>query len=244
MLLESLTVVSTLLKDLLYISYLVPSERVRKLVPSILRLQTTDDKVFVSVVMMRNTSVGPLWIPWPRQHYNQLNIRTYVDDPTTGGGAVFFFRSGITSLSALAVPRLLGLPWEKITLHLESKLTSGGLCSLKANGDFHGMVVMEAQSSRRGGAPSPDTTEQITAPQIGFVTATDQHRLLRFRVKHPFVEPVLCDMTAFRFPLLEQTGMVKKEEMGRPHSVLLVPSTQFLIYLPPRRVRETYEVKG
>lgn len=123
MVLERLTVVSTFLKDLLYISYLVPLERVRHLVPSALRLQTIGGIVFVSAVMMRNTDVGPVWLPWPRQHYNQLNIRTYVDDPVTGGSAVFFFRSGITSLTALAVPRLLGLPWEKIILHIESDLT-------------------------------------------------------------------------------------------------------------------------
>lgn len=241
---ERLTIVSTLLKDLLYVSYLVPSERVRHLVPSVLQLQTMEDMVFVSVVMMRNTDVGPVWLPWPRQQYNQLNIRTYVDDPVTGGRAVFFFRSGITSLTALAVPRLLGLPWEKITLHIESVSTGNGLCTLKAGGHFHGTVTMEAQANRRCSASPPDAAERITAPQIGFVLATDRQRLLRFRVKHPFVEPVLCDMTAFLFPLLEQTGMVKKEEMGQPHSVLLVPSTQFLVYLPPRRARETDEVKG
>lgn len=243
MVLERLTVVSTFLKDLLYISYLVPLERVRHLVPSALRLQTIGGMVFVSAVMMRNTDVGPVWLPWPRQHYNQLNIRTYVDDPVTGGSAVFFFRSGITSLTALAVPRLLGLPWEKIILHIESDLTGTGLYILKASGDFHGRVTIEAQANRRSDF-SPDAAERITAPQIGFVVATDQQRLLRFRVKHEFVEPVPCDMAVLRFPLLEQTGMVKKEEMGQPYSVLLVLGTQFLVYLPPRCVKGTDEVKG
>ncbi|HAR96731.1 MAG TPA: hypothetical protein DCR97_12340 [Deltaproteobacteria bacterium] len=233
--------VSTLLKDLLYISYLVPSSRLHALVPSSLPLSTIGKEVFVSVVAMRNTDVGPVWLPWPRQHYNQMNIRTYVEDPMTGKQGVFFFKSGITSFGALAVPRMLGLPWEKIDLHIRREVDSSGACRYRANGDFHGRIMVEVGGlvQQRGadpGAEMHDAAVHITAPDIGFVKANAREKLLSFGVKHQFIEPLRCELIDLQFPLLEHLGIVEREEMDKPHSVFLVPEAKFLVYLPPRIV--------
>jgi len=239
--LERFGTVSTLLKDLLYISYLVPSSRLRPLVPSSLPLRTVGGDTFISLVVMRNTDVGPVWLPWPRQYYNQMNIRTYVDDPITGKRGVFFFKSGITSLSALAVPRMLGLPWEKIDLQIRREADSFGAYRFRAYGNFHGRIVIEAgdlvqQSGMESSASIHDAAVHITTPDMGFVETTVRQKLLSFRVEHQFIEPVSCELLDLQVPLLERLGIIEREEMGKPHSVFLVPEAKFLVHLPPRRM--------
>lgn len=240
--------VSTLLKDLLYISYLVPSSRLRALVPPALPLRTVGGETFISLVVMRNTSVGPVWLPWPRQHYNQMNIRTYVDDPITGKHGVFFFRSGITSLSALVVPRMLGLPWEKIDLQIRTEADSFGAYRYRADGDFHGRITIEVgdlaqQKGRESSASIRDAAIHITTPDMGFVETTARQRLLSFRVEHQFIEPVSCELLDLQFPLVERLGIIERGEMDKPHSVFLVPEVKFLVHLPPRRVGQAGETR-
>jgi hypothetical protein len=246
--LKGLGTVSTLLKDLLYISYLVPSSRLRALVPSALPLRTVGGESFISLVVMRNTSVGPVWLPWPRQHYNQMNIRTYVDDPITGKHGVFFFKSGITSLSALVVPRMLGLPWEKIDLQIRTEADSFGAYRYRADGDFHGRITIEVGHlvQQQGMGPSASTREaiiHITTPDTGFVGTTARQKLLSFRVEHQFIEPVRCELLDLQFPLLERLGIIERGEMDKPHSVFLVPEAKFLVHLPPRRVGQAGETR-
>jgi uncharacterized protein YqjF (DUF2071 family) len=240
--LERFTVVSTVLRDLIYISYRVPSSRIRALVPPALPLHTLGDQVFVSVVIMRNTDVGPVWLPRPRPTYNQLNIRTYVHHPVTGQNGVYFFKSGITSLFALIVPRLLGLPWQHIKLRIEAGKDALGADQYNVNGDFHGEVAMEASKQLRNEkSDSPSTRHDdvihITTPDIGFVTSTDRETLLYFPVEHQFVEPASCSLISFRFPLIQQIGLITREELSKPDSILLVPATNFLVHLPPKRLR-------
>jgi hypothetical protein len=246
--LQGFGTVSTLLKDLLYISYLVPSSRLRALVPSALPLRTAGGETFISLVVMRNTSVGPVWLPWPRQHYNQMNIRTYVDDPITGKHGVFFFKSGITSLSALVVPRMIGLPWEKIDLQIRTEADSFGAYRYRADGDFHGRIMIEVghlvqQQGMESSASIRDAAVHITTPDMGFVETTARQQLLSFRVEHQFIEPVRCELLDFQFPLLERLGIIERGEMDKPHSVFLVPEAEFLVHLPPRRVGQTRETR-
>lgn len=248
MLLRRLGVVSTLLKELLYISYLVPASRLRALVPAFLPLRTVGNEVFVSVVVMRNTDVGPVWLPWPRQHYNQLNIRTYVDDPITGRQGVFFFKSGITSATALVVPRMLGLPWEKIDLQVRTEGSPSGVYRYRADGYYHGRVMVDVRNVVQRGDVEPfasvhDAAVLITAPDIGFVEVNDRRKLLSFRVQHQFIEPLRCELAGLQFPLLERLGVVRGGEMGKPHSVFLVPEVKFLVHLPPRPVGQTREMR-
>lgn len=246
--LQGFGTVSTLLKDLLYISYLVPSSRLRGLVPPVLPLRTMGREIFVSLVIMRNTNVGPAWLPWPRQRYNQMNIRTYVDDPMTGKHGVFFFKSGITSSGALVVPRMLGLPWEKIDLRIRTGADSFGGCRYRAEGDFHGRIMIEVgdlvqQQGIESCASIHDVAVHITTPDIGFVETNSRQKLLYFMVEHQFIEPERCQLIDLQFPLLERLGIMGREEMDKPHSVFLVPEAKFLVHLPPRRVGQAAETR-
>ena len=238
--LKGLGTVSTLLKDLLYISYLVPSSRLRALVPSALPLRTVGGETFISLVVMRNTSVGPVWLPWPRQHYNQMNIRTYVDDPITGKHGVFFFRSGITSLSALVVPRMLGLPWEKIDLQIRTEADSFGAYRPRADGDFHGRITIEVgdleqQQGMGSFASIRDAAIHITTPDMGFVETKARQKLLSFRGEHQFIEPVCCELLNLQFPLLERLGIIDGARWKNRSSVFLVPEGE----IPGRFTTET-----
>jgi hypothetical protein len=82
------------LHNLLYVSYLVPVDRIRLLVPSELKLASFNHKVFVSIVAMQCRRVHLFDLKWPSLSYDQLNLRTYVIDPKTGKPAVYFFKSG------------------------------------------------------------------------------------------------------------------------------------------------------
>lgn len=67
-------------------SYLLLAERLRPLLPTNLEPACVeDDTVFVSLVAFRGTTTALCEPPSPCFHFDQVNIRTYVRDPVTGG---------------------------------------------------------------------------------------------------------------------------------------------------------------
>jgi hypothetical protein len=126
---------------------------------------------------------------------------------------------------------------------------SVGTYHYRAVGDFHGHTIIEVRglAQQQGRGPSAtvrDAAVHITAPNVGFaMKAGTRQKLLSFGVEHQFVEPACCELVGLQVPLLEELGIVKEEEMDKPHSVFLVPEVKFLVRLPPRRVAQARETR-
>ncbi|MFC2018087.1 DUF2071 domain-containing protein [Chloroflexota bacterium] len=230
--LSRFTTVKMDLESLVYISYLVPSGRVRQFVPRVLPLASDEGgNAYVSFVAMRCRHVRLSGIPWPRFNYDQLNLRTYVSDPQTGAPAVYFLKSGVSIGIVPLITRLMGIPWEKISLNMDASSRP----IYRAWGNWLGQVDFEI-GSRVGEALQEQVVRHLTGPMMGFMGG--QGKLRRFRINHRSLEVHKAVLSYIRFPLPVEEGLVSETELQKPDSVLMVPEAEFTVYLPPHRVSE------
>ena len=230
--LSHFTTVKMGLESLVYISYLLPSERVRPFVPGVLPLASDElGKIYVSFVAMKCRHVRLSNIPWPRFNYDQLNLRTYVSDPHSGAPAVYFLKSGVSIGIVPPITRLMGIPWEKISFNMDA----GSSPVYRAWGDWLGQIDFEI-GSLEGEALQEQLVRHLTGPMMGFMGG--EGKLRRFRISHRSLEVRKAVLSYIRFPLPVEEGLLSEAELQQPDNVLMVPEAEFTVYLPPQRVLE------
>jgi hypothetical protein len=239
--LKKLMSVEMLLRDMLYVSYLVPASRISPFLPPALKPAIVDgENVFVTLVIFRGKTSGTATIPTPRIPFDQVNIRTYVIDPVTGKPSVYFVHCGISgALITFLYGVLSGMPVEHTPFSIEAvKGKEGDYLRYKVSGRWNGEFTVEAEEispALTALSPFPNVQEAIDYlidPLVGFYS--DGRVLRRLEVYHGPLVPRVCRPVRILFPYLSQLDMVPKEEIPLPHSILLVPFTPFLIYLPAR----------
>jgi uncharacterized protein YqjF (DUF2071 family) len=239
--LKKLLSVEMLLRDMLYVSYLVPASRIRSFLPPVLKPAVVDgENVFVSLVIFRGKTRGAATIPTPRIPFDQVNIRTYILDPVTGKPSVYFVRCGISGSLITFLYRIVsGMPVEHTPFSIKPEKTEGGrYARYEVSGKWNGAFRIEAEEislALTGLSPFLNVEQAIDYlidPLVGFYS--DGSVLRRLEVYHGPLVPRVCRPEKILFPYLTQLGIVTKDEASKPHNVLLVPSTPFLIYLPAR----------
>ncbi|MFC1893694.1 DUF2071 domain-containing protein [Chloroflexota bacterium] len=231
------------LHHVLYVSYLVPESRVRQLVPEALPLAMVKrGRVFVSIVILQSAGVRLSLFPFPKFTYNQVNIRTYVLDPHSGQQAVFFLRSGVTSSVISLLTRSIGIPWQHISMELETSTDKkGNYQSYRASGIWgqpFSIIAEGAPEAPLQIAPFEDADKAISylvRPLIGFFGQNGKVR--GFRIWHPEVKPHGGLIKQIHFPLLQSLNLLDESAINKPDSILLVPNAYFYIYMPPERVK-------
>lgn len=227
------------LSDVLYISYALPAEKMRALVPDNLSLATAGhDMSFISIVALRSTRVRLSLMPLLRFNYHQLNIRTYVVDPVSGKHAVYFIRSGVTSRFISLATRMSGIPWQYIDMESEVNVQNK-TDSYVAFGNWGEDFSIKAQACSNDCEKPPlfenrkSAVDFLIRPLIGFIG--DNRKIGRFTIYHPEVEPESYTLTEFCFPLFTNLGVV--DDLLNPHSVFYLTMADFSIYLPPTRIK-------
>ena len=228
--------------DILYISYIIPEERLRPAVPDNISLVApSQGKAIVSLVIFQSRNVRASFFPLFRFSYYQANIRSYIIDPLSKKNAVYFLRSGITSPFISAVTNLLQIPWQSISIRLDTEYNKEESFSRFAvEGhweDEFNIVLKEKQSPMMNPEPFNTSEEAIrflTGPSVGFYNTSGG--LIRFEVKHSEIKPSIGAISAMRFPILLHSGLVTDEELLSPQSVLVAPDGHFRIYMPPTRL--------
>jgi hypothetical protein len=228
------------LRDVFYVSYVLPAKILQPLVPEALRLAVRGDgAAFVSLVALRSTQVRLTSFPFIRFNYNQLNIRTYVIDPVSGQPAVYFIRSGVTSHLISLAAGTLGIPWEFIKFAINFA-GSKEIRSSKISGDFEGRFALKLHSAENSSqAPfffqdRKEAVDFLIRPLIGF--SGNSRRLARFTIQHPEVQPESWALEELDCPILNK--LVPVESTGNPHSVFYLPVADFSIYMPPERIKK------
>jgi len=233
--------IEMLLRDMLYVSYLIPSDRISRFLPSALKPAMVDGQhLFVSLVIFRGKTSGAATIPTPRIPFDQVNIRTYVIDPVTEKPSVYFIHCGISGgLITFFYRTLSGMPVEHTPFTIKPKKAKDGAYShYDVSGRWHGIFTIEAEevsSTLAALSPFPNVREAIDYlidPLVGFYP--DGRTLRRLEVYHDPLIPRVCKPVKIIFPYLSQLGIVPADEVALPHSMLLIPFTPFLIYLPAR----------
>ncbi len=236
--------VEMLLRDMMYVSYLVPAARVRPLVPDSLSLATVDGQhVFVSLVIFRGKTTALSLIPSPRFPFDQVNVRTYVTDPVTDKPAVYFVNCGISNGLITVLYKLFsGMPVEHITYSIAPKQdVSGCYVDYSAAGNWYGSFSLSAkevasQLTHLAPFPTPqDAINYLIDPLVGFYGTAE--KLRRLKVLHPPLVPRVGEIVASSFPYLDRLRLVDQKEILHPHNVLFIPATPFLIHLPAQLYR-------
>jgi len=99
-------------RDLLFVHWPMPAERVRPLVPPALALDLHDGHAWITMIPFLIAESRPAWVP-PilASTFLETNLRTYVHGPD-GEPGIYFFSLEAASAPAVAVARLVyGLPY-------------------------------------------------------------------------------------------------------------------------------------
>ena len=226
--------------DVLYLSYLVPEERLRPTVPDTVGFAArSEGRTILSLVLFHSRNVRASFLPFLRFSYDQANIRTYVLDPL-GAPAVFFLKSGITSRLVSLATGILGIPWQPISMRIEAMPGSGPLREYTAEGRFEGdfRIRLTVDSEPASGMALFRTPEEavrfLTGPTTGFYGLSGG--LVRFEVEHSPISPAMGRLSAIECPALVNSGLLTDEELRIPHSALIARHGRFKVSMPPARV--------
>jgi hypothetical protein len=227
--------------DVLYLSYLTPERRLRPAIPDNLHFAVTfQGKTIVSLVIFHSKNVRASFFPFFRFDYDQANIRTYVLDPITGKPAVFFLKSGITSPLIAAITRVMGIPWQSISMRLDIQHDNNPPYKYTAEGNWEGDFDIRLNENKDPlidmepfQAPE-EATHFLTGPSVGFYGSSGG--VIRFEVEHSVIRPSMGKISAIDFPVLVRSGLLTDEELWFPHSALIAPYGFFSVSMPPTRV--------
>ena len=206
--------------------------------PDVRRLDDGHERGFVSAVSFRDVDFRFRGAELARISFNQTNYRAYVLDPK-GRPSVFFFETTLDSPLAAIPRRLWGMPW--FGGHTEIRASWDGatcgayrhVCTGRRNAVDAAFVGTARPLGRLDGfADLDDAAATLTHPLDGWFVRPDG-RVGRYSVWHERLRPTLGSATRARYQVFEQLGLVATDQ--QPHSVLLQPSVEFDVHLPPTR---------
>ncbi len=216
----------------------------RGLAPERFRLDDGRERAMVSAVTFLNTRFFVHFAPFVRLTCEQTNYRAYVrrEGVRPGGErAVWFFGTALAH-PLVYLPRLAWqLPWHRARVRRTSAWEGDRLRHLRWHAEAPGAEErLVAEGTGRplgrldGFSGASDTHEILTHPLVGYVWRRDG-RVATYGVWHAPLQMEEASAKEVRFERFEALGLV--EPGARPHSVLVQRTTEFLVRLPPRRVR-------
>lgn len=230
------------------ITYAVDPDRFCEIVPERFRLHTVPvggkPKALLSVVPFINADFRLAVFPYFKARMGQVNYRTYVQDTQTGENAVWFLGTVLDS-PAIIVPRnVWQLPWYRGRVRFQYDFDpKAGIYrsyQVKTESDWAParLAVVQDESAveefELAGFPDLETAlVLLTHPLVGYYHRRDG-KLGCSRVWHDRMEVKPGKLVSAYFGLLDKLQLVTPPEQLRPHSVLLTPATEFVIYMPPR----------
>ncbi len=209
----------------------------RGLTPEVRSLDDGRERAFVSAVSFRDVDFRFAAAAAIRVSFFQTNYRAYVRGPD-GQRAVHFFETTLDSVLGALPRRLWGMPWfagpTQIVAAWEGErcLAYRHRCSGARNAAEVDLVGGAEVAGRLDGfVDADDAAHVLTHPLDGWFIRPDG-RLGRYAVWHPRLRPRLGRAVRARYAVFERLGLVAPG--ASPHSVLLQPSVEFDVLLPPR----------
>jgi uncharacterized protein YqjF (DUF2071 family) len=201
-------------------------------------------RALVSVLTFLDRDFRFVACPWFRGSFGQTNYRAYVQDTQTGEQAAWFFGTCLDSIS-VAVPRYVWkLPWHRARMEFECRYDYAAAKYITFNVSTRSAWAPAELRIEDTGRP-PDHLSGVSNLEAGLVLLTHPARGYFFRqdgtlgsyaIWHDRTKPTIGLIREARYPLLQQLGLVREGDQGSIHSVLLQPSIDFTIYLPPSKV--------
>ena len=223
------------MRDMLFITWAVEPEVVRKLVDDRLELDTKIDSngrvvAFVSAVCFRVDEVRSRALPLPSLSFQQVNYRVYVragDVP-----AVCFLGMKVNSRMVTAMTSFMSVPvhYEDI----EITTSAGGNRSLHYTVKSAGLraEAMTGQDDLETELDGKVGAQFITHRLIGYVGAGNG--MFRIDVEQPGLDAVSARVQSVQAPILEQLGLLTRDQSAQPYSALYVREGLFAADTPVR----------
>jgi hypothetical protein len=213
--------------------------------PVCLAVDRRSRNALVSTVTFLDRDFRFSMVPWFKRSFGQTNYRAYVMDTQTGEYAAWFFGTCLDSIS-VAVPRFLWrLPWHRARMNFD--------CQYDQAAGRYSTYTVKTQSSWSPAhlalidtGKAPAQLLGIGNLEAGLVLLTHPMRGYFFRqdgtlgsysIWHDRTHATLGRVQEANYPLLEQLGLVEGGNLNEIHSVLIQPSIDFVIYLPPFKVK-------
>ena len=233
------------------INYAVPIDRLRPHIP--------EDRFEITPFQIGGQTCGLLSVvpfldddfhyarlaPYPKFRFAQTNHRVYVIDRATGEHGVWFFGTTLGSWMVYCARTLWRIPWHYAKYDID--------CHYDPDAGRYSRYRFDIKSNWCSGtAELKDTGESMPLLE-GFESLEQQKLVLThpvegffyrlngslgtYSVWHEEIPLTTATGRDLYFSLYETLGILSRDEMAQPHSVLLCPETLFEVHLPPRRVR-------
>lgn len=226
------------LRHFAMVTYAVPPDRIRRLIPAQFDLDTRPDEAgreqaYVSVVMFENHRIRALLAPWPKFTFPQVNYRAYIrkqDAP-----AVWFFRVVQRSWVATLYRRLIRTWTYAAPLRLtydfdESNRRYRSLSmDCDAPGDRLHIAVGEADVDWTGDPSFGSRAELVrffTDRSDGYLGELKSERVLHMPVWHAPMDPQFGTLLTAKVGVYEDLGILPASEQNTARNVLLQPSVE------------------
>lgn len=180
-------------------------------------------------------------LPWLRASFGQTNYRAYVTDRETGEHVVWFFGTCLDSASVVVPRYLWKLPWHRARFVFA--------CDFDANARRYRTFRVTTASRWAPAAleledlgVSPPALDGFNQPEAGLVLLTHPLRgffrrrdgaLGTYAIWHDRLQPTTGRLVDASYPLFDALGLTAADTPPAVHSVLIQPSVDFTIYLPP-----------
>lgn len=240
--------------DLLHfalITYALPVERLRSHIPDRFDIPTflIDGRqlALMSAVPFLDSDFSYYRLaPFVKSRFAQTNYRVYVIDRETGEHCVWFFGTTLGGRVVHLARWLWRIPWhyarykvdcsfeptagryERYLFAHNSKWASAEI-ELEDSGEHAGLLP--------GFADMAEQTLILTHPVEGFFYRLDG-KPGTYSVWHEEIPLTTGKAKHLYFSLYERLGLLSKEEMQQPHSVLICPKIMFEVHLPPKKLSE------
>jgi len=242
--------VETTLQHFVIVTYLVDPSHLRKHLhprfePVCLKIDDKSRKALVSVVTFLDRDFRLAMFPWFKGSFGQTNYRAYVQDTQTGEYAAWFFGTCLDSVS-VAVPRYLWrLPWHRAWMDFDCQYDKAAARYSKFSVRTRSGWAPARLAIEDSGKP-PTELAGVSNLEAGLVLLTHPLRGYFFRqdgalgsyaIWHDRAQLTVGRIQEASYPFLQHLGLVEEGNQSDIYNVLVQPSIDFAIYLPPSKVK-------
>lgn len=211
-------------KDLLFLHWKIPVEKIRKKIPPELEIDTFQNNTYIGIVPFRMSGIRPRFFPSVPYFsaFPELNVRVYVKYKEKPG--VFFFSLEATNPFAVEVARLwYHLPYMHANMRVE-----------KRNGIYH---YFSKRKDKRGNPAELQITYGPAGDRYYSQKRTLEHWLTErycLYAKSSKQDLYICEIHHLPWPLQKASCEIKINTMAECHGIQLPPEepiAHFVKYL-------------
>jgi uncharacterized protein YqjF (DUF2071 family) len=223
-----------IMRDMLFITWAVPPERLRALVDERLELDIRSDFAgneiaLVSAVTFNVADVRSSVLPLPRLNFGQTNYRVYVRSGETP--AVCFLDMRVNSRMVTTLTSFLRVPIHYEDIEIRTAPDDVGLVRYTVESD--GLKASAIIGSRPENTSSDEIEPGfVTHRLIGYAGSGDS--MFKIQVEQEGLDAIVARVESVNASRLEQLGVLTPGNPVEPCSALYVREASFAAYTPTR----------